>query len=554
MSSSTFPNELWMNIFEILDSPSDLASVVRTSRRFQLLGERILYKCLIWTNPRSLVENYAFLAANGHLYTSPRSLTLGISRTYHPNNDLIEQINRAKGVVHPDGIILPVLRSSHIHEVRVADDTGLYNDIEYLASERLADMMYNMATEFTNLRELSFVGMILPNTFYSFVHNFPSLDKLRIEDCTVPITPEPTNLHPCDLPITELTILGLRGRRDVREMRALAEGKQLRVIRFDWTCYIYKHFCRPMNGPGNGQPMWQFQGFAPANQPGVHFADTLIQFNRNRILLDRPRELSPHIHTIDVKFPTLKSWQSYVLEPHEHLINPFAKFLEICPGLTCLTIRNHLPWIRLAEDALPNLVHFQGPLTTIKYIMSSSRPIRRLDIRDPSGSLLGLEKSFKDIELAGAEGSLEDLSIYLSCWDDEILYAILHHFRGLKTLEMRYKDGEPSEEIILAMGAHFFGQMPNLVSVHVFKYGCEPIASVVEQVKTRGHAPGHIQSTTGTKSEVEANLKELITAWNRYCPQLREVQLQADYVWRRAGADDVWTKRKYVFGRRFGDT
>ena len=28
---------------------------------------------------------------------------------------------------------------------------------------------------------------------------------------------------------------------------------------------------------------------------------------------------------------------------------------------------------------------------------------------------------------------------------DEILYAILHHFRGLKRLEIMYKEGDPTE-------------------------------------------------------------------------------------------------------------
>lgn len=49
--------------------------------------------------------------------------------------------------------------------------------------------------------------------------------------------------------------------------------------------------------------------------------------------------------------------------------------------------------------------------------------------------------------------------------------------------------------------------------------------------------------TASPEEPEEVILKELIHAWNRYCPMLREIQLKAGYVWRRAGPEDVWTQR-----------
>jgi hypothetical protein len=141
------------------------------------------------------------------------------------------------------------------------------------------------------------------------------------------------------------------------------------------------------------------------------------------------------------------------------------------------------------------------------------------------------------------------------------------------------------------MGAHFFGEMPNLSSVHLFRVippGVDNAGSIADRLSARGYPHHSIQlvlgeligaqgpverpdlddavfeeakyvagssgassSGDGEESE-ETTLRELINAWNRYCPSLREVQLKAGYVWRRAGAEDVWTQRKTVPSRGAG--
>ena len=139
--------------------------------------------------------------------------------------------------------------------------------------------------------------------------------------------------------------------------------------------------------------------------------------------------------------------------------------------------------------------------------------------------------------------------------------------------------------MVLGMGAHFFGLMPRLWSVRVFKVvppGVENVGAVAESL-TRGYPHRSIQLalgdigtdgperselddaefeeakfgtassssslssrvgwTTSPEEPEEVILKELIHAWNRYCPALREIQLKAGYVWRRAGPVDAWTQR-----------
>lgn len=144
----------------------------------------------------------------------------------------------------------------------------------------------------------------------------------------------------------------------------------------------------------------------------------------------------------------------------------------------------------------------------------------------------------------------------------------------------------------MGMGAHFFGLMPRLWSVRVFKVlppGVDNAGAMAENLSARGYPHRSIPFTIGglltadgserlelddaefeegklgagssslsprmgwtasaSEDSEEVVLKELIQAWNRYCPVLREVQLKAGYVWRRADPDDVWAQRTVKVSR-----
>ena len=52
------------------------------------------------------------------------------------------------------------------------------------------------------------------------------------------------------------------------------------------------------------------------------------------------------------------------------------------------------------------------------------------------------------------------------------------------------------------------------------------------------------------KRDPEAELRGLVGCWDRYCPQLREVQLLQGFVWRKAEErsrrkQGTWEKRRY---------
>ena len=51
------PAELWMNIFELMESSADLNSVVRTCRAFHRYATRALHRHLIWKRAEDVVAN-----------------------------------------------------------------------------------------------------------------------------------------------------------------------------------------------------------------------------------------------------------------------------------------------------------------------------------------------------------------------------------------------------------------------------------------------------------------------------------------------------------------
>ncbi|KAG9311941.1 hypothetical protein JVU11DRAFT_8202 [Chiua virens] len=122
------------------------------------------------------------------------------------------------------------------------------------------------------------------------------------------------------------------------------------------------------------------------------------------------------------------------------------------------------------------------------------------------------------------------------------------------------------QEMVLSMGAHFFGLMPHLWSVRVFKVVVENVGAnstcnrplVGELIGLDGPERAELDdaefeeisatapsSTVGLTVSAEESVETLehIQAWNRYCPMLREVQLKPGYVWRRADRNDTWTQR-----------
>ncbi|KAG1831907.1 hypothetical protein DFJ58DRAFT_823704 [Suillus subalutaceus] len=410
-SSMTLPNELWLPIFEYLPSRS-LRNVVLTSKKFHAVAIRLLYKHLILTSPTSFVTARSVLSS---IQPSPHALLLSIS----PFARNVEQLQEAVAVVSFDGL-KPI--TVNVNDNRQST-RSLFSEIKdayrpsLVADTTLYNTLLSQVTSFTFLRQLAISTPI--------VHDFPHLRDLAVVHCTVPFVRAPPDIDHTSLKIETLTLLDIRAtsRSDDDDMnlprtrlRLLAKASTLRTLTYDHTVWVHRAFT--------------------SSSP------------------------SPPLTALDVKFPVQKDRPRVPLG--------FIPFLETLSSLRTLILRNHVPALSLSSSALPALCAISAPFSTITSLCSG-RSIVKLDIRDEA-VLTPLYKAFAEVH--SDLSMVQELSLFVGDWDDELMLAIVAHFPNLTKLQVRYARGGPSEDTIIGMGSRTLYTLPHLVSVHIF---CIPL-------------------------------------------------------------------------------
>ncbi|KAG1793206.1 uncharacterized protein HD556DRAFT_1479985 [Suillus plorans] len=300
---------------------------------------------------------------------------------------------------------------------------------------------------------------------------------------------------------------------------------------------------------------------------------------RLRMLAQLHRVLTPSsppssppcpLTALDIKFPIHKD--------RSRVLPGFISFLETLPSLRTLIL------------ALPALCAISAPLSTISAICSG-HSIIKLDIRDEA-----VLTPLYFVEAHSHLSRVQELSLFIGDWDDEVVLAIVARFPNLTKLQVRYARGGPSEDTILGMGSCTLYALPHLVSAHIFRiplppppqrvlearkrdddtiYGAPDIGgtyfesvhdidtvtdTLMEGVLSLQQLPFsqdvsidfmdeqgnvsrlHFQSKRKSDPAEELRMSEpfdeyiheLIIAWNCTCPGLRTVQLHPGWVWRRA--------------------
>ncbi|KAG2134463.1 hypothetical protein DEU56DRAFT_913649 [Suillus clintonianus] len=430
--SMTLPNELWLPIFEYLP-PQSLRNVILTSKKFHAVAIRLLYKHLILTSPTSFVEARPALSS---IQPAPHALLLGIS----PFVRTVEQLQEAVAVVSFDGSKPITVNTKNNRQ----STRSLFSEIKDTYQPRLvADMtLYNtllsQVSSFISLRQLVFRGMIIPGNFHSILHDFPHLHDLAVVHCTVPFVRAPPDIDHTSLKIETLTILDIRttSRSEDDDMhlprtrlRLLAKASTLRTLTYDHTVWVHRAFT-------SASP-------------------------------------SPPLTALDVKFPIQKDRPRVPLG--------FISFLETLPSLRTLILRNHVPALSLSPNGLPALCTISAPFSTITSLCFGRR-IGKLDICDEV-MLTPLYKVFAEVHSHLL--MVQELSLFLGDWDDEVLLAIVAHFPNLTKLQIRYVRGGPSEDTIIGMGSRTLYALPHIVSVHIFCIPGPPPLQTFLETNTR---------------------------------------------------------------------
>src|ERR1700722_5590932 len=194
MDLGIIPNEMWIHIFERVSRSADLVRVMQTCTRFYALALRVLYKRIVWRDPRHFASNMSFWPSNPTLLTVPTSLVVGISCV---PVDL--QAGEQYALVKLNGTLERFPKSRDPYFTRNSGKPAFF------MSSDLNDAMLHRMSTFSHLGELVFQGPFLPESIHHMVHSFPSLRSLHIQNCVFApsLTPHPDH---SSLPIEELSL------------------------------------------------------------------------------------------------------------------------------------------------------------------------------------------------------------------------------------------------------------------------------------------------------------------------------------------------------------
>jgi len=490
-----------MEIFELLPLPSDLNSVLRTSKRFHDLAIRAIHRHVIWKLPQQVSRNLPVWDVHKGMDYAAQTLELGVS---------------ALPPALPGNIVDIRGDSSWRYESHrtSANDKQLLSSINFHRMERqsyasvdLSNAMFSRIRSFTNLKILTFNNLLFSNAHFAIIHALPQLRALRVEYCIVPPRDMNETYNHRTLPITDLALLNLRRRvadhfgaasieGDSISLLTLSLASNLRTLRVDSTADVFKYV---------------FHGWQAEAQ------DHTIPAHLERLYVQRKQLIHSAIAG-ESSFPD----------------TTFYSFLTRATSLTTYATYHSTPsHQQLQPGALPQLRCYSGPVESVPGILPN-RPIEALQLlrcthgqtgalnhRDGISALTLVGKSFPDLQM---------LAIEFSSWDDEIMHAICQLFSKIRRLKIVFEAGGPSESTMVDMGPGFLSRLPNL---RTFQLYTQPTADNPKP----DHPPWLFDSSF---TSIEEELRDLIIPWNRWCPALREVQLLSGYTMRRGYTGGDW--------------
>jgi hypothetical protein len=386
---------------------------------------------------------------------------------------------------------------------------------------------------FTNLKELAVHDVRIPDELYEVFHRLPSLRRLCIRRCQVGHQVLDTVNEPSasSLAIHELTLRDLTmtshhlSSEDLgySSLYMLSAAPHLRALSIEWNSVAARYF-------------------------------------------SGPHRLSSHLRRVDINVVKKSA------DDGQALMAALVAFIIAHPSVVHLSITN-ISLLDLPIYALPNLRSYTGP-PFHSLVDAESRPLVHLELIDSKGLLLK-----KLSTLPTSLQRLRSLSLFIPCWNDEVLHAVVFHFPRLRALEIAYRWLHPSEvglgpacmsllliyspphqHTLLSMGSQFLCRIPELHTVKVYNYGLrddipkysrKPFADYVTQYDDSENErfERHESEVGSAADDATGALQELILAWRHWCPSIRVVQLWHSFLWRRSYDGGAWVKRTAIRDR-----
>ncbi|KAI0088936.1 hypothetical protein BDY19DRAFT_890217 [Irpex rosettiformis] len=489
------PAELWMYMFELMDSPKDLSNVLRTCRSFHNYAIRALHRSIIWKQPAASAHNLPFWGDDTEvLLNNVQSLDLHVSS-------------------------LPDRAPGNFVDVGGWATIEYYKVLQEWATPTLYGALMKRLTSFTRLHTLRLQDLFFTDTLFDALHMLPGLRTLHIQNCFFPRRQDVTARDHSTLPITSLTLVHIRrqvlrgGRRgedennmfvemdeDISYALDIASAHNLRTLRVDSTADV--------------------------------FALVYRKRDHGAYSFKIPESLT-HLYVMR------KRAVRNIIQPlyHSEQLFPVAAYsvMERCPTLQTISLGYPLPKHHSfpKRDSIPNLSQCEGGLDTIA-ALASGRPLRALSILRSDAPTEGILETLG--RLGQEHPNLRMLKVHCKNWDIEILEAITQLFPRLQKLSLTYDEPHPGrpweQDTIVSFGPHYLHRLEHLHTVEIFD---TPDDLTVKH-------PSFLYDDTF--DSIDEELRNLVIPWNRYCKSLRQVQLHAGYVMRRGYEGAPWSMHK----------
>ena len=445
------PAELWMYMFELLDSPNDLSSVLRTCRSFHNYAIRALHRSIVWKQPAASAHNLPFWNDEAEvLLNNVQSLDLHIStlpdRAPGQFVDLggwqFTRLDTNPHFQYPEG---PWVEEdpNDIHNLPIVRTIEYYKVAQPWATPALYGALMKRLTSFTKLHTLRLQDLFFTDELFHALHMLPGLRTLHIQNCFFPRRQDVTARDHSTLPITSLTLVHLRrqvlrgGRRgedennmfvemdeDISYALDIASAHNLRTLRVDSTADVFALVYRKRD-----HGAYSFK----------------IPENLTHLYVMRKRAVRNIVQPLY----------------HSEQLFPIAAYavMERCPTLQTISLGYPLPKHHSfpKRDSIPNLTQCEGGLDTIA-ALASGRPLRALSILRSDASTEGTLEILS--RLGQEHTNLQMLKLHCKSWDIEILEAITQLFPYLSKLSLTYDEPHPSrpwEQVAWWTRAHHGG-------------------------------------------------------------------------------------------------
>ena len=386
------PDDVWIIIFENVESPAQLALLARTCNRFKFLATRPLLNHVRWLKPEPTKRNIqAWAGVYQNVVALPRKLTLGIPFDFNTSRHLEEYLVRL--------FCIPV---SYVDLILTQDRPDA----------KFHDEIFMQISKFTSIRELVFDGTVISPFTYKTIALIPTLRSLTISNCTFSRLP---TLF-CDYPDYKAT-------NDVSI-----------PFSFPYATLPITHFSLHKNDIPTET------GYHPTHPLNILTAPNLTSLSMTWTV-----GLQSNYATKRWVLPSLEELEVFMPLLSRDLVDSLVCFAANCPlgpRIKLSIERHNLSDQQLSAVQFPlrGVWNYNGPLPIASF--NSDRPRQENTHLTHVVMNEGLAISSLVDGLEKLPEGLRELELQLRRWDKELLFAIRKLFPGIQKLLIRYGKGE----------------------------------------------------------------------------------------------------------------